>query len=120
VLGLVFLLLLGPGNFFFLRRPPAETSVVGPPGGHIPEAVAAPDQPADEPSQTAPQGDLTVAGRTGEDEEAGYLRLRQILRMPAVWLLALARFLGQTGWCSWPWPPRYSGGYRWPLASIRK
>ena len=32
VLGLVFLLLLGPGNFFFLRRAPAETSVVGPPG----------------------------------------------------------------------------------------
>jgi MFS family permease len=97
VLGLVFLLLLGPGNFFFLRRPPAETSVVGPPGGRIPGAMAAPDQPADGPLRTAPQGDLTVAGPTGEDEGAGYLRLRQILRLPAVWLLALARFLGQTG-----------------------
>jgi MFS family permease len=97
VLGLVFLLLLGPGNFFFLRRPAAETSVIGPPGSQLPGAMAAPDQRVDEPLQTAPQGDLAVAGPTGEDEEAGYLRLRQILRMPAVWLLALARFLGQTG-----------------------
>jgi MFS family permease len=97
VLGLVFLLLLGPGNFFFLRRPPAETSVVSPPRSQTPGAMAAPDQLTGEPSQTAPQGDPAVAGPTGEDEEAGYLRLRQILRMPAVWLLGLARFLGQTG-----------------------
>jgi MFS family permease len=97
VLGLVFLLLLGPGNYFFLRRAPAETPVAGPPGGQTLGAMAAPDQPADEPSQKAPQGDPTVAGPTGEDEDTGYLELRQILRMPAVWLLALARFLGQTG-----------------------
>src|SRR5262245_5225578 len=49
VLGLVFLLLLGPGNFFLLRRPPAEPSVAGPPGGQTSGARAAPDQPADEP-----------------------------------------------------------------------
>jgi MFS family permease len=97
VLGLVFLLLLGPGNFFFLRRSPAETSVVGPPAGHTPVAMAAPDQLADDPSQIAPEGDTAVAGLTGEGEETGYLQLRQILSMPAVWLLALARFLGQTG-----------------------
>jgi len=45
----------------------------------------------------APEGDTAVAGPTGEEEETGYLQLRQILRMPAVWLLVLARFLGQTG-----------------------
>jgi predicted MFS family arabinose efflux permease len=97
VLGLVFLLLLGPGNFFFLRRAPAETSVVGSPGGQTTGAMAVPDQPADDPSLMAPAGDTTVAGPTAEDEETGYLPWRQILRMPAVWLLALARFLGQTG-----------------------
>jgi MFS family permease len=97
VLGLVFLLLLGPGNFLLLRRPPAEPSVAGPPGGESPGAVAAPDQPAGEPSPPAPRGDLAGVGPTGEGEEDGYLRWRQILRMPAVWLLALARFLGQTG-----------------------
>jgi MFS family permease len=72
VLGLIFLLLLGPGNFFFLRRAPAETSV-------------------------APEADTTAAESTGEVEETGYLPLRQILRMPAVWLLVLVRFLAQTG-----------------------
>jgi MFS family permease len=97
VLGLVFLLLLGPGNFFFLRRPPAETSVVGSPGGQTPGAMAAPGQPADDPSPKALEGDTAVAGPPGEGEESGYLLMRQILRMPAVWLLALARFLGQTG-----------------------
>ena len=36
VLGLVFLLLLGPGNFFFLRRAPAETPVGRSPGRRSP------------------------------------------------------------------------------------
>jgi predicted MFS family arabinose efflux permease len=72
VLGLVFLLLLGPGNFFLLRRAPAGTSL-------------------------APKADTTAANPTGQGEDAGYLALRQILRMPAVWLLVLVRFLAQTG-----------------------
>jgi MFS family permease len=97
VLGLVFLLLLGPGNFFLLRRSPAETSVVDPAGDHTTVAMAVPDQPADEPLQITPEGDPAVAGPSGEDEESGYLPLGQILSMPVVWLLALARFLGQTG-----------------------
>jgi predicted MFS family arabinose efflux permease len=48
-------------------------------------------------AQITPEGDTAIAGSTGEAEETGYLQLRQILSMPAVWLLALARFLGQTG-----------------------
>ena len=72
VLGLVFLLLLGPGNVFFLRRAPAETSM-------------------------AAEADTAAAEPTGAGEETGYLPWRQILRLSAVWLLALARFLGQAG-----------------------
>ncbi len=97
VLGLVFLVLLGPGNFFFLRRAPAETSVGGPPGGHTPVAMDESDLSAADRAQITPEGDTAVAGPTGKAEETGYLQLRQILSMPAVWLLALARFLGQTG-----------------------
>src|SRR5262245_60904173 len=93
VLGLVFLLLLGPGNFFFLRRAPAETSVGGLPGGHPPGAMAESDLPVADRAQITPEGDTAIAGSTGEAEETGYLQLRQILTMPAVWLLALARFL---------------------------
>jgi MFS family permease len=98
VLGVVFLVLLGPGNFFFLRRAPAETSIVDPPGDHTPVTMAEPDLPPADLSQVTREGGTAVAAPTGEGEETGYLPLRQILRMPAVWLLALARFLGQTGW----------------------
>jgi MFS family permease len=97
VLGLVFLLLLGPGNFFFLRRAPVETSVGGLPGGHTPGAMAESNLPAADRAQISPEGDTAVAGPTGAAEETGYLPLRKILSMPAVWILALARFLGQTG-----------------------
>ena len=97
MLGLVFLLLLGPGNFFFLRRAPAETSVGGPTGSDPPGAMAAPDQPAADPTPRAPAGPTAAAGPTGEAKESGYLPWRQILRMPAVWLLVLVRFLAQTG-----------------------
>ena len=38
-----------------------------------------------------------MAGPAGEGEKRAYLPWRQILRMPAVWLLALARFVGQAG-----------------------
>jgi MFS family permease len=97
VLGLVFLLLLGPGNFFFLRRAPAETSIVDPSGGYTPVTMAESDLPPADLSKTTPEADTAVAGPTGEAEGTGYLPLRHILSMPAVWLLALARFLGQTG-----------------------
>src|SRR5262249_51959446 len=78
VLGLVFLLLLGPGNFFFLRRAPAETSVGGPTGSDPPGAMAAPDQPAADPTPRAPAGPTAAAGPTGEAKESGYLPWRQI------------------------------------------
>src|SRR5262245_23337823 len=87
VLGLVFLLLLGQGNVFFLRRAPAEIPVGGPMGNDPLGVMAAPDQPANDPSPRAPASAMAVAGPTGADEAAGYLPWRHILRLPAVWLL---------------------------------
>jgi MFS family permease len=110
ILGLIFLLLLVPGNFFFLRRSSEKRSVAEAPQVHTPVAMAASAQDAEDPAHIAPiapegntaedpahEGNTMVAGSTGEEGETGYLQLHQILRSPAVWLLVPARFLGQTG-----------------------
>jgi predicted MFS family arabinose efflux permease len=59
--------------------------------------MAALDQPAADPAPMAPTGATAEAGPAGQGEKSRYLPWRQILRMPAVWLLAVARFLAQAG-----------------------
>lgn len=98
ILGLIFFLLLVPGNFFFLRRPPENRLPKGRVESPTPNPGPASISPSSEPSRDPPQGTAAPVVATGDERDAGYLTLAEILRYsPALWLLGLGRFLASTG-----------------------
>jgi MFS family permease len=77
ILGVVFLMLVGPINYFFQRRPPLQSATV---------EAARPEAPS------------TLASTEASDEAqlADSVTLREILSRPSVWLLLLTRAANST------------------------
>ena len=87
VLGLVFFLMVAPANFFFQRRPSNE-SRSGNPGQN---------DSLNPPIQVEVQGEKAVVREEISGQSAEPLTVRQLLGMPALWLLFLTRALVTLG-----------------------